>query len=149
MAMERNQHFTTILMSCIALSIASIMAIFIQEILLQVHTLLLERVQGVEGTFSIFIDRGGHTLIIRIYHRHTITAQSCSCLLTILANRTINIPWNSSGMGDSEYIYAFHKVIIPIIYEFAPDFVLVSAGFDAAKGAAMIVNDRRFSIRFS
>ncbi|KAK3828099.1 MAG: histone deacetylase Clr3 [Benniella sp.] len=48
--------------------------------------------------------------------------------------RTINIPWNSSGMGDSEYIYAFHKVIIPIIYEFAPDFVLVSAGFDAAKG---------------
>ncbi|KAF9980437.1 Histone deacetylase hda1 [Modicella reniformis] len=48
--------------------------------------------------------------------------------------RTINIPWNSSGMGDSEYIYAFNKVIIPIIYEFAPDFVLVSAGFDAAQG---------------
>ncbi|KAG0222518.1 Histone deacetylase hda1 [Mortierella sp. GBA43] len=48
--------------------------------------------------------------------------------------RTINIPWNSSGMGDSEYLYAFHKVIIPIIYEFAPDFVLVSAGFDAAEG---------------
>ncbi|KAI7824848.1 hypothetical protein BC939DRAFT_483929 [Gamsiella multidivaricata] len=48
--------------------------------------------------------------------------------------RTINIPWNSSGMGDSEYIYAFDKVIMPILYEFAPDFVLVSAGFDAAKG---------------
>ncbi|KAF9312427.1 Histone deacetylase hda1, partial [Linnemannia elongata] len=48
--------------------------------------------------------------------------------------RTINIPWNSSGMGDSEYIYAFNKVIMPILYEFAPDFVLVSAGFDAAKG---------------
>ncbi|KAG0351062.1 Histone deacetylase hda1, partial [Gamsiella multidivaricata] len=47
---------------------------------------------------------------------------------------TINIPWNSSGMGDSEYIYAFDKVIMPILYEFAPDFVLVSAGFDAAKG---------------
>jgi histone deacetylase 6 len=37
-------------------------------------------------------------------------------------------------MGDSEYIYAFNKVIMPILYEFAPDFVLVSAGFDAAKG---------------
>jgi histone deacetylase 6 len=37
-------------------------------------------------------------------------------------------------MGDSEYIYAFHKVIMPIVYEFAPDFILVSAGFDAAKG---------------
>ncbi|KAF9273354.1 Histone deacetylase hda1 [Mortierella alpina] len=48
--------------------------------------------------------------------------------------RTINIPWNSSGMGDSEYIYAFNKVIMPILYEFAPDFILVSAGFDAAKG---------------
>ncbi|KAF9569950.1 Histone deacetylase hda1 [Mortierella alpina] len=39
-----------------------------------------------------------------------------------------------SGMGDSEYIYAFNKVIMPILYEFAPDFILVSAGFDAAKG---------------
>ncbi|KAI1295776.1 Histone deacetylase hda1, partial [Mortierella claussenii] len=39
-----------------------------------------------------------------------------------------------SGMGDAEYIYAFNKVIMPILYEFAPDFILVSAGFDAAKG---------------
>ncbi|KAF9094123.1 Histone deacetylase hda1 [Mortierella sp. AM989] len=48
--------------------------------------------------------------------------------------RNINIPWPCSGMGDSEYIYAFNKVVMPIVYEFAPDFVLVSAGFDAAKG---------------
>ncbi|KAG0341037.1 Histone deacetylase hda1, partial [Podila humilis] len=48
--------------------------------------------------------------------------------------RNINIPWPTSGMGDAEYIYTFHKVILPIIYEFAPDFILVSAGFDAAKG---------------
>jgi acetoin utilization deacetylase AcuC-like enzyme len=41
-------------------------------------------------------------------------------------------------MGDSEYLYAFNKVILPIIYEFAPDFILVSAGFDAAKGAVHI-----------
>ncbi|KAF9570315.1 Histone deacetylase hda1 [Mortierella alpina] len=38
------------------------------------------------------------------------------------------------GMGDSEYIYTFNKVIMPIVYEFSPDFILVSAGFDAAKG---------------
>lgn len=49
-------------------------------------------------------------------------------------NRNINIPWPTSGMGDSEYIYTFHKVVMPIIYEFAPEFILVSAGFDAAKG---------------
>ncbi|KAG0216974.1 Histone deacetylase hda1 [Mortierella sp. NVP41] len=48
--------------------------------------------------------------------------------------KNINIPWTCSGMGDAEYIYAFHKVVMPIIYEFAPDFVLVSAGFDAAAG---------------
>ncbi|KAF9142091.1 Histone deacetylase hda1 [Mortierella sp. GBA39] len=48
--------------------------------------------------------------------------------------KNINIPWPCSGMGDAEYIYAFHKVIMPIVYEFAPDFVLVSAGFDAAAG---------------
>ncbi|KAG0099551.1 Histone deacetylase hda1 [Podila epicladia] len=48
--------------------------------------------------------------------------------------KNINIPWPTSGMGDSEYIYTFHKVIMPIIYEFAPEFILVSAGFDAAKG---------------
>ncbi|KAF9434643.1 Histone deacetylase hda1 [Entomortierella beljakovae] len=48
--------------------------------------------------------------------------------------RNINIPWNSCSMGDSEYIYAFNKVIMPILLEFAPDFILVSAGFDAAEG---------------
>ncbi|KAF9183530.1 Histone deacetylase hda1 [Haplosporangium sp. Z 767] len=48
--------------------------------------------------------------------------------------KTINIPWPCLGMGDSEYIYAFLKVVMPIVYEFAPDFILVSAGFDAAKG---------------
>ncbi|KAF8945651.1 Histone deacetylase hda1 [Haplosporangium gracile] len=48
--------------------------------------------------------------------------------------KNINIPWPCSGMGDAEYIYAFHKVVMPIVYEFAPDFVLVSAGFDAAAG---------------
>ncbi|GJJ74986.1 histone deacetylase 6 [Entomortierella parvispora] len=48
--------------------------------------------------------------------------------------RNINIPWPCKGMGDSEYIYAFNKIIMPIVYEFAPDFILVSAGFDAAAG---------------
>lgn len=37
-------------------------------------------------------------------------------------------------MYDSDYIYAFNKVIMPIAYEFSPDIVIVSAGFDAAAG---------------
>lgn len=47
---------------------------------------------------------------------------------------TVNVPWQTSGVGDGDYAYAFHKVIIPIISEFDPDLVIVSAGFDAADG---------------
>ncbi|KAH8266823.1 hypothetical protein KR026_004810 [Drosophila bipectinata] len=46
----------------------------------------------------------------------------------------VNIPWNKKGMGDLEYALAFQQVIMPIAYEFNPQLVLVSAGFDAAIG---------------
>ncbi|QPG76734.1 hypothetical protein FOA43_004128 [Brettanomyces nanus] len=46
----------------------------------------------------------------------------------------VNIPWSTGGMGDAEYVYAFQKVVMPILYEFKPDFVIVSSGFDAADG---------------
>lgn len=47
---------------------------------------------------------------------------------------SVNVPWRGSGVGDGDYVYAFHKVVIPIISEFDPDLVIVSAGFDAADG---------------
>ncbi|KAF8200755.1 histone deacetylase complex protein [Pholiota molesta] len=47
---------------------------------------------------------------------------------------SVNIPWPEKGMGDAEYIYAFQKVIMPIAMEFAPELVIISAGFDAAAG---------------
>lgn len=37
-------------------------------------------------------------------------------------------------MGDLEYALAFQQLILPIAYEFNPQLVLVSAGFDAAIG---------------
>src|SRR5688572_30774027 len=46
----------------------------------------------------------------------------------------VNIPWNGSGMGDTEYLAAFLNVVLPIAYEYCPELVLVSAGFDAARG---------------
>lgn len=46
----------------------------------------------------------------------------------------VNIPWQGAGVGDGDYVYAFRKVVIPIILEFDPDLVIVSAGFDAADG---------------
>lgn len=47
---------------------------------------------------------------------------------------SINIPWPGPLMGDGEYLYAFHQVVMPIAAEFGPDLVIISAGFDAAKG---------------
>lgn len=67
----------------------------------------------------------------------------------------VNIPWNKvsiahmyplfqysqrytfdlqKGMGDLEYALAFQQLIMPIAYEYDPQLVLVSAGFDAAIG---------------
>ncbi|KAI1893009.1 hypothetical protein AGOR_G00139390 [Albula goreensis] len=46
----------------------------------------------------------------------------------------VNIPWSGGKMGDPEYLAAFHTVVMPIARQFDPELVLVSAGFDAARG---------------
>lgn len=48
--------------------------------------------------------------------------------------KTINIGWNQAGMRDADYLHAFSRIIMPVAWQFNPDFVLVSAGFDAAEG---------------
>ncbi|KAJ7783256.1 histone deacetylase complex protein [Mycena metata] len=47
---------------------------------------------------------------------------------------SVNIPWPEKGMGDADYIHAFQKIVMPIAMEFAPELVIISAGFDAAAG---------------
>ena len=42
----------------------------------------------------------------------------------------VNVPL-SAGAGDAEYVRAFEKVVEPAVDAFAPELVLVSAGFDA------------------
>lgn len=49
----------------------------------------------------------------------------------------VNVSWSGGlepPLGDAEYLAAFRTVVMPIAREFAPDIVLVSAGFDAASG---------------
>ncbi|KAG5344016.1 HDAC6 deacetylase, partial [Acromyrmex charruanus] len=46
----------------------------------------------------------------------------------------VNIPWNKKGMGDAEYIAAFQQIVMPVAYQFNPELVLISAGFDACIG---------------
>ena len=43
---------------------------------------------------------------------------------------TVNIPF-VPGSGDEQYLRAFDEKVIPRLDAFAPDFVLISAGFDA------------------
>jgi len=46
----------------------------------------------------------------------------------------INIPWNGAAFGDPEYMLAFENIILPVAKEYNPQLILISAGFDAAKG---------------
>jgi acetoin utilization deacetylase AcuC-like enzyme len=42
---------------------------------------------------------------------------------------TVNVPL-SAGVGDAGYLLAFDQILSPVLRQFAPDFVLISAGFD-------------------
>ena len=44
---------------------------------------------------------------------------------------TLNVPLSAGG-GDGVYASAFERVILPVLEEYAPQLVLVSAGFDAS-----------------
>ena len=46
----------------------------------------------------------------------------------------INIPIELAGSGDLVYEMAMQRLVIPIARAYAPDFVLIGAGFDAAAG---------------
>lgn len=46
----------------------------------------------------------------------------------------MNVGWNEKRIGDDEYLVLWEKLLMPVAAEFGPDLILVSAGFDAAKG---------------
>lgn len=55
------------------------------------------------------------------------------------AGCNVNVAWNiawkdEEGMGDNEYLAAWQCVLLPIALDFQPQLILVSAGFDAARG---------------
>ena len=59
---------------------------------------------------------------------------------------TVNVPLSAGG-GDGIYRGAFERVVLPVLDEYAPELVLVSAGFDPAHRdplAQMEVGDRAF-----
>ncbi|NXX29216.1 HDA10 deacetylase, partial [Nicator chloris] len=46
----------------------------------------------------------------------------------------INLPWNKVGMGNSDYLAAFFHVLLPMAFEFDPELVIVSSGYDSGIG---------------
>ena len=46
----------------------------------------------------------------------------------------VNVGWSGGGAGDQQYAHAFDNLIMPIAEQFRPQLVLVSAGFDSARG---------------
>ena len=55
-------------------------------------------------------------------------------LSTKTGGRMFNIQWAKDDADDAAYAYAFQTAIIPALHRFAPDIILISAGYDALKG---------------
>jgi acetoin utilization deacetylase AcuC-like enzyme len=47
---------------------------------------------------------------------------------------SLNIPFGAAGLGEVEYSAMFERIVLPVLAEFNPDMIMVSAGFDAAEG---------------
>ncbi|KAJ8608283.1 hypothetical protein CTAYLR_010209 [Chrysophaeum taylorii] len=47
---------------------------------------------------------------------------------------TVNVRWSEPLAGDAEYRECWRRVLLPIARAFDPNLILVSAGFDAARG---------------
>ena len=48
--------------------------------------------------------------------------------------RNVNVAWPEGKGGDADYAAAFELIVLPLLRAFAPNLLLVSAGFDAADG---------------
>ena len=60
---------------------------------------------------------------------------------------TLNVPL-PPGQGDEEYAALFEQVLLPVARQYRPQLILVSAGFDVARGdplASMEVTERGFA----
>ncbi|XP_052741818.1 histone deacetylase 6 isoform X1 [Bicyclus anynana] len=45
-----------------------------------------------------------------------------------------NVPLNQTGMTDADYLAIWHQLLMPVAFEYQPELVIISAGYDAAVG---------------
>ncbi|PSN48228.1 Histone deacetylase 10 [Blattella germanica] len=55
------------------------------------------------------------------------------------AGYNFNVPLNNVGMTDADYLAVFHQILLPMVTEFGPDLIIVSAGYDSALGDEKVV----------
>jgi len=53
----------------------------------------------------------------------------------------MNIAWNQTHKKDGDYMSAFHQLIMPVVQEFDPELVYISAGFDSGQGDPLGLTD--------
>lgn len=75
-------------------------------------------------------DRSGNST----YPSHPLKGQALACTS---GGRSFNILWQGDDADDVAYKYAFDAAILPALRRFAPDIILVSAGYDALAGDAL------------
>ncbi|CAD8186231.1 unnamed protein product [Paramecium octaurelia] len=95
-----------------------------------------------DGTESIFYE-DPHTLVISI-HRYDNgsfypgSGDPVKIGEKDAKHKNINVGWNvkdkETAPGYDDYVYAFDRLLGPIIKDFGPDFIIISAGYDSAKG---------------
>ena len=57
---------------------------------------------------------------------------------------TINFPLDHVGTGDADFLAIWHRLLLPIAYEYDPELVIVSAGYDAAMGCPEVIYQTLF-----
>lgn len=75
-------------------------------------------------------DRTGHAT----YPDHHLKGDSL-CKRT--EGRMFNIQWQRDDADNCAYAYAFERAVLPALRRFAPDIILVSAGYDAIAGDSL------------
>jgi acetoin utilization deacetylase AcuC-like enzyme len=99
------------------------------------------------GTQHIFYDDPG-VLFVSL-HQHPLypgTGLTTETGTGVGEGFTINVPL-PSGLGDNDYLAVVDRIVVPAARRFAPEFILVSAGFDAHRRdplAGMRVTEQGF-----
>eukprot|EP00775_Hariotina_reticulata_P009647 gene9647-9807_t len=57
---------------------------------------------------------------------------ACTALAVVMDRRGRRVQVEAPPISDGDYLTAWYMIVLPLVTEFRPDLVLVSAGFDAA-----------------